>query len=137
MAEFSDILSQVIGGVRDIALSPGGFGGAFGGESPTGTFGGFRGVSQPLFIQQVAQMPTAQQALFGIGEGNGCPPPRPRMPSAVVTPNPCNPQNPTVYLKAGSVSSAVFPSLVRSQNKKARKVATAAGVRRSAARKRR
>ncbi len=136
MAEWPDLLSQGLTLAREIALSPGGFRGAFSGESPTGTFGGFGGVNATPFVDPAMFNPGGFLPEF-LGGDPACPPPRPRMPSAIVTDNPCNPSNPTVYLKAGSVSSAVFPSLVKSQNKKARKVATAAGVRRSGGRKRR
>ncbi len=126
MAELPDL---ILAGLR--VFGPGG---ALGGDAPSLGSAGFGGVPLPA----LSFAPQATPALFGFGgNGNGCPPARPRMPSAVVTPNPCAPSNPTVYLKAGSVSSAVFPSLVKSQNKKARKVATAAGVRRSGGRKRR
>ncbi len=102
----SDLISQGIGAVRDIALG-GGQGGSLGGS-------GFGGV--PLVSQ-----------FFGLGgNGNGptaaipttCPPARPRMPGALTFANPCSPSNPTVYLNAGSVSSMLSPKVLASQARK-------------------
>ena len=61
------------------------------------------------------------------GNGNGgttqvangaCPPPRARMPSSIMADDPCSPTNPTIYIKAGKASSALWPAVISSQAKR-------------------
>lgn len=54
--------------------------------------------------------------------GGACAPARPRMPSSMLVEDPCAPTNPTAYIKAGKVSSALWPGVIASQ---ARKLSTA------------
>lgn len=56
------------------------------------------------------------------GGGGACAPARPRMPSSMLVEDPCAPTNPTAYIKAGKVSSALWPGVIASQ---ARKLSTA------------
>jgi len=61
------------------------------------------------------------------GNGNGgttqvangsCPPARARMPSSIMADDPCSPNNPTIYIKAGKASSLISPQLISSQSRK-------------------
>ncbi len=95
-------------------------------------FGGFGGAGQTSFVQ--AQAAAAGAANGGVAVNGACPPPRARMPSSILADDPCSPQNPTIYVKAGKASAALWPQLLRSQSKKV-SVANKA-VRRPARRKR-
>ncbi len=101
MAELGDIIGGAIGGAILGGLGEG--------------FGGFGGVGQPQFL------PRVQPAGFlGFGDGNGgaCAPVRPRMPSSLQMPDPCAPNNPTFYLKAGKASAAMWPNVLAGQARK-------------------
>ncbi len=102
--------------LADILRGAGNILGAFSGESPTGEFGDFGGTS--------FQTGAAIRTFLGLG-GNanggavaGCPPVRPRMPSSLQMADPCAPNNPTFYLKAGKASAAMWPNVLAGQARK-------------------
>ncbi len=110
MANLIDLLSAGIGAVRDVALTPGGQAVLTGNF---GDFGGFGGAFSPIRFDQV------NPATGRIERINGdCPAPRPRLPAAFISPDPCSPHNPTVYLNAGKVSSMLSPKILKQQNKR-------------------
>ncbi len=117
MAELSDIVLASVRAAGQI----------FG--EPTGTFGNFGGV--PQGFQQAAGFFLGDQP----GPNGACPPAAPRMPGSILAPDPCHPKNPTVYLKAGKVSTGLYPQILKQQTKKARKMA--AIVRKGSPRKKR
>lgn len=130
MAELPDVLVAMARAAGQIwGSGPSDFG------LPAMTGGGGTGALGITGPWQTAQAQVQLPAQMPNGNGAFCPPPRPRMPSAVLAPNPCNPRNPTVYLKAGPVSSGLFPQVLKSQTKRARKVAQV--VRRPSSKRRR
>ncbi len=52
------------------------------------------------------------------GAAAACPPARPRMPTSLQMADPCAPNNPTFYLKAGKASAAMWPGVLAGQAKK-------------------
>jgi len=91
--DIPDVVGRVLGNVREP------FGG-FGGEGPIQYTNG--GASQG-----------------GTQVANGaCPPARARMPSSIMADDPCSPNNPTIYIKAGKASSLISPQLISSQSRK-------------------
>ncbi len=104
--------------LADILRGAGNILGAFSGESPTGDFGGFGGTGSSTPFQIGTQI----RGFLGLGgDGNGggtCPPVRPRMPSSLQMADPCAPNNPTFYLKAGKASAAMWPNVLAGQARK-------------------
>lgn len=96
-------------------------------------FGGFGGTTQ-LNLTTGGAGGAVGGANGGLQVNGNCPPPRARMPSSIMADDPCAPNNPTIYIKAGKAASALWPQVLRSQSKKVT-VANKA-VRRPARRKR-
>jgi len=101
IADIFDIGGRILGDVNEPF---GGFNASFGGEPLR--VAGTRANGANGGTQQVAN-------------GNGiCPPLRARMPSSIMADDPCSPTNPTIYIKAGKASAALWPAVIRSQAKR-------------------
>ena len=99
IGDIFDIGGRILG---DVNVPFGGFNVGFGGE--------------PLRVAATRANGAnggTQQVANGV-----CPPARARMPSSIMADDPCSPTNPTIYIKAGKASAALWPGVIRSQAKR-------------------